>query len=362
MHIRGTDQYGSPERLIIGQMRHMSDVDSVAASFVRSGVTNQFLVEVERAGLRGTEIKEDRKFDRRLPGRLKALIRELSVDLMVTHEYKSSVYGYLARRRLGVPQICYFHGWTSEDARVKVYNALDRMVLRRADRIVTVSRASADRLVRHGVAHSKIEVVYNAIDVDPVEQAPERTPNERTVIGVIGRLSQEKGIHVLLDALARVRQENRSFTVRLIGSGPEEARLKSMADRLALNDCVTFEGFRNDLGKVYPQLDFLVLPSLSEGHPVVILEAWKHGVGVLATRAGGIPEVIRHEETGLLTEVNRSDSLAETIARALDDIPLMNKFGRAGFNELRNRFSYPKQAELLSAIYRATIEDHKTKA
>jgi glycosyltransferase involved in cell wall biosynthesis len=357
LHIRGSDQYGSPERLIVGQIQNMPGIQSIAASFVRPGQSNAFLDQTAALGIEHAGIADRYKFDWRIPKLLRALCRDRGVDLIVTHEYKSAVYAYLARRKLALPQVCYFHGWTREDFRVRLYNALDRFVLRRADRVVTVSNSSARILTDHGVPHDRISVVYNAISIAPDAPPPERRPNPVPVIGVAGRLSHEKGIHDFLLALAQVRsRSNRKFTAQIFGSGPDELRLKRMATELHLNDCVSFEGFRSDLDLIYPRLDLLVLPSLSEGHPVVILEAWKSGLGIVATRAGGIPEVVEHEKTGLLTEVGNPELLGRAIERALEDIPYMNKLGRAGFDKVRSTFNVQYQAEQLEKIYRSILQ------
>jgi glycosyltransferase involved in cell wall biosynthesis len=362
LHIRGSDLYGSPERLIIGQMQNMPAIRSIAASFVKPGRPNPFLEQLAGLGLEHIGIDDRLKFDWRIPGHLRAICMTEKVDLIVTHEYKSAVYGYLARRKLPIPQVCYFHGWTRENYRVRLYNALDRMVLRRCDRVVTVSQASARRLIDRGVSPDKISVVYNAISLEPDAIPPERRPNQIPVIGVAGRLSSEKGIHDFLLALAQVRTRSATrFVARVFGSGPEEGRLKRMTTDLKLSDCVSFEGFRSDLDQIYPQLDFLVMPSLSEGHPVVILEGWKHGLGIIATRAGGIPEVVEHTKTGLLTDVGRPDQLAQAIEQALQDIPYMNRLGRAGFERVQTTYSYRRQATQLEEIYREVLQrKHET--
>lgn len=360
LHIRGSELYSSPERLIIGQMQNMPSVHSVAASFFRPGRPNPFLDRLANLGLDHVALDDRFKFDWLIPDQLRAICSARKVALMVTHEYKSAVYGYLAKRRLPVPLICYFHGWTSENFRVRLYNALDRMVLRRCDRVVTVSRASAQRLIDLGVSPEKVSVVYNAISLDSEATLPERRPNRVPVIGVAGRLSYEKGIHDLLLALAQVRARSAArLVVRIFGCGPEEDRLRRMATDLKLNDCVSFEGFHSDLDQVYPQLDFLVMPSLSEGHPVVILEGWKHGLGIIATRAGGIPEVVKDGETGLLTDVGRPDQLAQAIEQALGDVSYMNRLGRAGFQKVKANYTYRSQARQLEEIYRDVLQSRR---
>ena len=364
LHIRGSDLYGSPERLIIGQMQHMPEIRSIAASFVRPGKPSQFLEELTRLGLDHVAVDDRLKFDWRVVKQLRAIATTRKIDLIVTHDYKSAVYGYLARRKLNVPQVCYFHGWTREDFRVRFYNLLDRMVLRRCDRVVTVSQASAQRLIESGVSPNQISVVYNAISLEPNALPPERQVHQVPVIGVVGRLSYEKGVHDILQALAQVHVRSTvKFAARIFGSGPEEARLKRMATELKLNDCVSFEGFRSDLDKIYPQLDFLVMPSLSEGHPVVILEAWKHGLGIIATRAGGIPEVVEHARTGWLTDVGRPDQLALAIEEALKDVASLNRLGRAGFEEVQTTYGFQTQAARLEEIYREVMRaKHETVA
>ena len=258
-----------------------------------------------------------------------------------------------------VKHVRYFHGWTAEDFKVKIYNAIDRMVLRRADRVVAVSEASAQRLISHGIPASIIDVVYNAIDLDQNATVPEREPNEIPVIGVVGRLSHEKGIHDFLQALAQIRDLAPKFIAAIYGSGPDEDRLKQMTTELGLAECVRFEGFRADIDRVYSQFDFLVLPSLSEGHPMVILEAWKNGVGVVATRAGGTPEVVEHEETGFLTDIGQPDQLGRAILRALEDVPFMNRMGRAGFEEIRARYSFRQQADRLQEVYLTVLDKNR---
>ncbi len=357
LHLRGSDIYGSPERLIVGQMQNISSFESVAASFVRpSGSQNPFLDKLSEYGLTHHAVDDTAWFDRRIPGRLRKIFKDRRVDLLVTHEYKSALYGHLAARKLPAKHVRYFHGWTAEDFKVRVYNAIDRMILRRADKVITVSQASAQALVSDGIPSSLIDTVYNAIDLDPEAKAPDRTPNDPPVIGVIGRLSHEKGIHDFLQAMAQIHAQAPRFQALIYGSGPEEERLKQMTTALGLGECVSFEGFRTDIDRVYGQLDFLVLPSLSEGHPVVILEAWKNGVGVVATRAGGTPEVVEHERTGLLTDIGRPDQLGRAILRALKDVPLVNRLGQAGFEEVKAKYSFRQQAQRLEKIYRAVLD------
>lgn len=343
--------FGSPERLIIGQAHHLKDFDSVVCSFVKPGVKNDFLDRLRREGIDYEPIEDNHLFDPMIPDRIEKIAHKYRVDLLVTHEYKSNLYGHYAARKMGLPQIAYFHGWTAEDRKVRFYNWLDRKVLPRLDRIITVSCATCCRLADAGVPRDIISVVYNAIDV-PAESAPERRPyGDTVVIGLLGRFSHEKGVHLLLEAVALIKNKAPNFRIELYGSGPEENNLRQMTSRLKLDDIVQFMGFRPDPENIYPGLDILVLPSLSEGHPVVILEAWKAGVPVVSTRAGGVPEVMQDGVDGLLVDVGDVSGLADALVRAIENPEMMKGFGLHGFELVKSKYSYQAQAKELARIY-----------
>ncbi len=356
IHLRGSDFFGSPERLIIGQIRHLDGFDAVTCSFVKPDTNNPFLDRLAEEGLAFEPVEDNHLFDPAIPGRLQRIIERQGADILVTHEYKSNFYGHRAARRLKIPQVAYFHGWTAENVKVKFYNWLDRRVLPSLDRIITVSCATRSRLEAAGIPVEKIEVVYNAIDLEHESPPQPKPKSDTTVIGMLGRLSHEKGTHVLLEAIAMIKDRAPKFRVEIYGYGPDEERLTKMATELNLSEQVQFKGFRDDPENVYPTLDFLVLPSLSEGHPVVILEAWKQGVPVVATRAGGIPEVIDDGVSGLLTDIDDPQGLADIILKGLENPEMMRAFGKRGFELVKTKYNYQNQAERLAEIYRDVLK------
>jgi glycosyltransferase involved in cell wall biosynthesis len=350
LHLRGSDFFGSPERLIAGQMKHIDDFNCTCASFVKPGGESPFLSEMRRRGFVTFEIEDNGRYDPKVPARIRDLVRSNGIDMLVTHEYKSNFYGHRAVGKLSVPQIAYFHGWTRENLKVRFYNYIDERILKKLKRVITVSEYSARELSRSGVPEGRISVVYNAIEVAN-EIMPLKNERDMPVLGVVGRLSHEKGVHVLLEAVATIRQDAPGFRVEIFGTGPDEGKLLKQSARLGISDIVKFRGFRDNLDDIYGTIDILVLSSLSEGHPMVILEAWARGIGVIASRAGGIPEIIEDGKNGILAEVGIAEDLGRALLQGLKNQGMMNEYGHAGFNLVKEKYSFDKQASELSGLY-----------
>jgi glycosyltransferase involved in cell wall biosynthesis len=148
----------------------------------------------------------------------------------------------------------------------------------------------------------------------------------------VGRLSAEKGHADLIRAFRAFRQQNPKPSVRLIlvGEGPERPHLMSLRKRFNLDEEVTLVGHQDDIGPYYAIADLFVLPSHSEGSPNVLLEAMSAGIPVIATNAGGIPELATHETDALLVEKKDVDALTAAISRLLEDAELRKRLSSSG--------------------------------
>lgn len=353
LQLRSSDVFSSPERLIIGQCRHLPEFDFLCASFVRPGVENRFLKECAEAGIDTAEIPDSFPGDIRLIGRLRRLIMEKRIDLVISHDYKAGFYTFFSLRKQAVRQIAYFHGVTSEDKKVKIYNAVDRQVLKRLGQVIAVSEKTRQLLVGMGIESERIEVVPNAIDDESLiaDHQFEVRPEGPARIMAAGRFSYEKGFDLLLQALAKVKESTSPFSVDLFGAGPEEDKLHRLVKELDLESIVTFRGFVDSLLPELRRADFLVMPSRSEGMPVTVLEAWSQRLGLIATTVGGVPEIVEDGVNGLLVAPENVPALTERIVWALDHRREMRQYGSAGFELVRERYTYSQQAELLRKIY-----------
>ncbi|MCC7264392.1 MAG: glycosyltransferase [Candidatus Latescibacteria bacterium] len=197
---------------------------------------------------------------------------------------------------------------------------LNRWIYRRMDMVIGVSKDIAARLQEAGVPSAKVRVVYNGVDPRfcPGDQAPAREgvglPPERFVVLFVGMLVPVKGLEVLLQALARLDEPQ--VCCAIVGGGPQEAGLRELAARLGLLPRVVFAGPRStdEVPRWMQAADLLVLPSLSEGRPNVVLEAQACGLPVVATRVGGTPELVEDGINGVLVDSGDPQQLAQAIA------------------------------------------------
>ncbi|MBX6331097.1 MAG: glycosyltransferase [Gemmatimonadaceae bacterium] len=234
---------------------------------------------------------------------IRALCLAERPDIVHTHGYRSDVIGGLAARRSGVPIVTTVHGFTGGGAKNKLYERVQRLAFRRFDAVVAVSRPLAEELERAGVPPARMHVVPNAFDcaAPRLSRAEARArlgiAAEARVIGWVGRLSDEKGADVLIDALARV---DPGVRVSIIGSGRSRAALEARAARLGVAARITWHGTVHEAGQLFAAFDLFVLSSRTEGTPMVLLEAMAAGTPIVATSVGGVPDVVGPGEARLV--------------------------------------------------------------
>jgi glycosyltransferase involved in cell wall biosynthesis len=305
----------------------LPDIELVVAGYRRGGEPESaFLGAARAAGLRVETIPENGRFDRAVTARIAELVRTHNPDIVQTHNVKSHFFlrqSGLWRERAWV---AFHHGFTAEDLKMRLYNATTRWSLPAARHVVTVCQPFVRELVRRGVRRERISVRHNSVKPFPPPEsealraaragipAAEGTP----LIVTIGRLSSEKGHLDLLEAAAQLRLHDR-FHLVLVGEGIDRPRIEAARRRLGLEAHVTLAGLRSDVRPYYAMADIVAIPSHSEGSPNVLLEAMIAGRPIVATRVGGIPEIVTHRETALLVEARDPAAMARELASLLAD-------------------------------------------
>ncbi len=267
----------------------------------------------------GRTSRELHRFSPSLVRDLGRLIEEEEIDLVHCHRHKGALYGLLAARRghRRIPVVITVHGMGR--TRTFLRRLTNRFLFPRITRIMAVSHAVREDLIRTnpGLDSEKVSVVHNGIDTS---QFPLRVRNahsmDRPVFGTVGRLVPTKGQDLLLRAFAGVLTSLPEATLRIAGTGPLEESLKAEARSLEIEGRVHFEGFRDDIDLFLGGCDFFVLPSRAEGLPLALLEAMAAGVPVIASDAGGIPEVINDPSFGLLVPTGSVESLEQSMVEA----------------------------------------------
>jgi glycosyltransferase involved in cell wall biosynthesis len=258
-----------------------------------------------------------RRVSRRYGRALRRLIEDRRPALVHAHLYASAAAAAQATRDLVVPLVITEH--TEAPWRGRRAREVSREVYRRADRVVAVSTAIRNVLVEeYDVPSGQVDVVLPATTA-PVAERPVARGPRGAVVGVVGRLVPEKGVDVFLQAASLVLAVVPHARFLAVGDGPMRADLERRAAALGIADSVTFTGFRADAPQIIAGLDLLVVPSRSDGSPLVVCEAMAAGIPVVASRVGGLPDLVADGRTGLLVRPGQGEDLARAMVSLLLD-------------------------------------------
>lgn len=334
-----------------------SGVTTTLALFQRSAEPSPFVVSARRAQVPVLVIRDRFAGDLGIVVALAKHIRDAKPDILQTHGYKANIVGRLLAPRFGLPWIAFLHGETWENWKVRVYSALERCAICGADRVVAVSHEMVTRLVARGIPSSKVRAVHNACLFEPVSDAIHTASCHDTppVVGVVARLSPEKGVDVGLHVHALVTRRFPDARLFIAGEGPEANTLRGLAERLGIAPAVQWLGYREDVSDLYRHMAILLIPSRSEGLPNVALEAMAHGLPVVAAAVGGIPEVITDGQSGFLAPPGDVETLALRVGQLLGDVNLRQRLGDRGREEVTARFSPAMRIRALTAIYEEVL-------
>jgi glycosyltransferase involved in cell wall biosynthesis len=285
--------------------------------------------------------------------RLVAFFRSRPVDLVHTNSLKADILGGIAARLAGVPVLWHVRDRIDADylpARaVRVFRWLCRWL---PTYLVANSQATLDTLALN---RSNATVVHDGFPGHSVPSA--LTDSATPLIGLVGRITAWKGQHIFLEAAAIVRRTFPQARFQIIGSAmfgedAYEARLRAMVRDFALEDCVEFTGFRADVQDLIGRLIILVHASTT-GEPFgqVVIEGMAAGKPIVATKGGGVPEIVVDGETGLLVPMGQAAPMADALMRLLADPAMAQSMGRAGRQRVSDQFTIQHTARKVEAIY-----------
>lgn len=292
--------------------------------------------------------------------RIARLVHAVGFDVVHAHMYASAAASALALARSPAPLVLTEHSeatWRTGRARWCA-----RHVYRRAAQVIAVSDSIRHRLIAEdGLPADRVTTIHNALLPLPNAQPavalpPAPAAHTGPVVGVIARLQREKGVCHFVEAAAHVARQVPGARFVIVGDGPLRDQLSGLAQRLGVRDRVDFLGFRLDAPALMPLLDVLVVPSLSEGTPLVILEAMLAGVPVVASAVGGIPEQIRHGREGLLVAAGDARALAQAILALLERPAYAHQLGDAGRQRSAACFSPELLVRRTEDVYRAALD------
>ena len=201
-------------------------------------------------------------------------------------------------------------------------------------------------------------VIYNSVDMDqPTKKGQTRTRHrlaimpDQPLVGVVGRLSPMKGHNLLIKAWRQVLACHPKAVLLIVGHGAEEQRLKNLANQLGLERSIIFVGFQENVDDIYEDIDVIVQPSIrDEGLNNTILESMAHSKCAVVSDCGGLPELVNHENSGLVVPVGDVDKLAEALIRVLSNDQIRLRFGENARQRAKRFFSTRAMVEELEAV------------
>lgn len=297
--------------------------------------------------------------------RLCRVLTNRDVDVIHTHGLKANLAGVIAAKLSRKGHVIYtVHGGISfskeQPIKAKLYETLERILIKYNTKVVTVSNLLQKKLQKRAQCDDKSIITINTginehrlepkTNIEAMKQ-DFHIPTNSNVIGTIARLAPQKGLCYLIKAVKRVISSKPNTVLVIAGDGPLRNELRCLAREEEVLSHIRFLGFVQDIGSLLELIHVFVLPSWTEGLPITILEALLAGKAVVATKVGGIPEVIEDEVNGLLVEPRDPDTLADRILRLLNDDELRKTLGNAGKCLVKDRFSVEHMVAEYCSIY-----------
>jgi glycosyltransferase involved in cell wall biosynthesis len=322
----------------------------------------------------------------------KTIVQQDSIELVQIHNTDFFAYSLL-KEKFKVPLIVYLHenpetafyytapsvtqdstGFLRTIMWYKIFTPIRmRLVLNRADAIITVSRNLAESIIKsYNVPSQKMHVIHNGVDTtvfrplrnQGFELKRQLGIEDRKVILYVGNLSNRKGLTYLLEAAVTILKKIKDACFLIIGGSPKwlgtdvyEEELLTSIKAKGIEDSFLLLGTKPylELPQYYSAADIFVLPSLYEPFGKVVIEAMACQTPVIASRVGGIPEIVEEGVTGLLVNPGNSKELAHKILTLIQDTSSLSSMGRQGRNAVKNKFSWKKAAEKNLSLYRNIV-------
>lgn len=352
---------GGPDKTIIRSAQYLDPMRyRMLTAYIHPKGSREFKTFSQQAAklrCQLIEIPESGPINTSTYNALLKICREQSINIWHGHDYKSNLLGLLISRKLpDIKLVTTVHGWTCETLRTKLYYHVDNYCLKHYDEVVVVS----PKLYEHcrnklKIDASKLTYIPNAIRPEEYQQTHTRDQARAqlgidtagTVIGVVGRLSAEKGVDRAIDLMAKLPHCH----LHLIGDGPERENLEKQAQKLGISDRVRFWGWQTSSQMFYQAMDLLLLPSHTEGLPNVVLEAMTMTVPVASTDVGGVRDLLDDGRCGLILPTEQPAAWAGMIETYLADQALLQQTALLARQRILTHFTFESRMQRMMRVY-----------
>jgi len=296
--------------------------------------------------------------------RIHSFILKHNISLVHSHGYKPNIY-LSAILFKNYKTITTIHGWAKRTAGIKTvfYEYLDLLSLKRLNHVVAVSKTLFYEIINKGINKSNVTVIYNGIDykknIIHLEKNYLRLKynyaEDDFIIGAIGRLTKIKNHLCLIESLPAILKEINECKIIIAGDGPLKKELISKINSYHLSKNVYLVGYTDKIHEILSLIDLFVMPSLSEGLPIALLEAMASGLPVIATKVGGIPEVIDKDDCGILIPPNDAKQISDNVIKLFQDEEKRTRIGLVAKSIVQTKFSSKNMAHQYIDLYKKLI-------
>jgi len=302
---------------------------------IMDDLQGHLLDRLKKEGIKTDYLSLNRKWKAWKAFKLLRIIKHFNPDILQSFLFFDNILARVFGRLAGVPIIISGER-SAEIHRSKIRNFFDRTTINLANYVIVNSEAGKKIVIkRDGFPEEKIKIIYNGINLSRVEilernhklqianhkqstNSKTQNTNDLIKIGFVGRLGPQKGLNYLIEAVAILKNKTKGFAVYIIGEGPERNNLEKLVRDSDVENIICFLGYKERAWEYIREFDLLVLPSLWEGFPNVVMEAMACSVSVIATKVSGVPELIEDGKTGFLVEPKNSKKLADKIEYVLN--------------------------------------------
>ena len=343
------------ERLLVEVMRYRSPAFHCEVLCLAEG--GLLVAELTQMGVPVTVMSKRPGMDLAHVRELYRWLRKSKPAVVHTHLFTADTWGRGCALLARVPGIfATIHStntWKSS-----FHFAIDRVLARLTNRVIACSSEVGQTLLQQGIPERKLVSIANGVDLQRIEDATVadlKTDcdiiNNDLVFAVVGRLHPAKGHSDLLPVLSKLKAAGLSFNVLFIGEGELEASLKADTKSLGLEQHIHFTGVRTDVINLLKAVDYLLMPSRWEGLPMTLLESMACGTPAVASRVGGIPEVIEHACNGYLYNQGDADTLFQQLQQLIKEKTVPTQLQKAAQNTIAQRYSAASVALAYEALY-----------
>lgn len=292
-------------------------------------------------------------------GFFKNYCQQHQIDILHSHEYKTDVLCRLIQKKFPIKWVSTFHAPALSSQKLRFYQWLAYRALRKADLVFMVAPHQEALLLKKGVLQKNLILLANGVDTEIFRSGVSGKnlkekwglPKEAVVIGFLGRLSQEKNLPLMLKVFSQVSNRFDQAYLMLGGEGPERGRIEKLIEELNLKNKCRLVGFQEDPVAFYSSIDIYVQTSSTEQMPNTVLEAMAMELPVVATRVGGIGELITAGVEGYLVESRDSGALTQFMLKLIEDSRLRKQIGARGREKVARQYSFDARVRKLEEHY-----------